>query len=131
MTAPLNRVPAAVRRGDTVRIDVVVRTKSVGHFFPGGTVDAYDTWLELKGVDDRGQTVFWSGMVEDGGKGPVEKGAHFYRSLQIDGHGNRDQQAQCVGDAVGCIRAADSAGGGGYGALPHEGSGEGGRRKSR
>jgi cytochrome c-type biogenesis protein CcmH/NrfG len=28
-------------------------------------------------------------MVEDNGKGPVEKGAHFYRSLQIDGHGNR------------------------------------------
>jgi Flp pilus assembly protein TadD len=88
LTAPLNRVQPAVRRGDTVRVDVVVRTKRVGHFFPGGTVDAYDTWLELKGVDDKGQTIFWSGMVEDNGKGPVEKGAHFYRSLQVDGHGN-------------------------------------------
>ncbi len=88
VTAPLNRVHPAVRRGDTVRVDVVVRTKRVGHFFPGGTVDAYDTWLELKGVDDRGQTIFWSGMVEDDGKGPVEKGAHFYRSLQVDAHGN-------------------------------------------
>jgi tetratricopeptide (TPR) repeat protein len=68
---------------------VVVRTKGVGHFFPGGTVDAYDTWLELKGTDDRGQTIFWSGMVEDNGKGPVEPGAHFYRSLQVDEHGNR------------------------------------------
>jgi cytochrome c-type biogenesis protein CcmH/NrfG len=88
VTAPLNRVQPAVRRGDTVRVDVVVRTKRVGHFFPGGTVDAYDTWLELKGVDDKGQTIFWSGMVEDNGKGPVEKGAHFYRSLQVDSHGN-------------------------------------------
>ncbi len=88
VTAPLNRVQPAVRRGDTVRVDVVVRTKRVGHFFPGGTVDAYDTWLELKGVDDKGQTIFWSGMVEDNGKGPVEKGAHFYRSLQLDAHGN-------------------------------------------
>ena len=88
VTAPLNRVHPAVRRGDTVRIDVVVRTKRIGHFFPGGTVDAYDTWLELKGVDDKGQTIFWSGMVEDDGKGPVEKGAHFYRSLQVDAHGN-------------------------------------------
>jgi Tfp pilus assembly protein PilF len=88
VTAPLNRVQAIVRRGDTVLVDVVVRTKKVGHFFPGGTVDAYDTWLELRGTDDRGKTVFWSGMVEDHGKGPVEKGAHFYRSLQIDGHGN-------------------------------------------
>jgi cytochrome c-type biogenesis protein CcmH/NrfG len=86
--APLNQVDAIVRRGDTVRVDVVVRTKKVGHFFPGGTVDAYDTWLELKATDDKNRTIFWSGMIEDGGKGPVEKGAHFYRSLQIDGHGN-------------------------------------------
>ena len=28
-------------------------------------------------------------MVEDNGKGPVEKGAHFYRSLQVDAHGNQ------------------------------------------
>ena len=89
VTAPLSRVQAVVRRGDTVRVDVVVRTKKIGHFFPGGTVDAYDTWLELKGTDDKGQTIFWSGMVEDNGKGPVEKGAHFYRSLQVDAHGNR------------------------------------------
>ena len=88
VTAPLNRVQPAVRRGDTVRVDVVVRTKKLGHFFPGATVDAYDTWLELKGTDDKGQTIFWSGMVEDNGKGPVEKGAHFYRSLQVDDHGN-------------------------------------------
>jgi Tfp pilus assembly protein PilF len=88
ITAPLSRTRPVVRRGDTVRVDVVVRTKKVGHFFPGGTVDAYDTWLELKGTDDKGQTLFWSGKVEDNGHGPVEKGAHFYRSLQIDAHGH-------------------------------------------
>jgi len=27
-------------------------------------------------------------MVEDNGNGPVEKGAHFYRSLLVDSHGN-------------------------------------------
>jgi tetratricopeptide (TPR) repeat protein len=89
VTAPLNRVHPIVRRGDTVRVDVVVRTRKVGHFFPGGTVDAYDTWLELKATDDQGKTIFWSGRVEDNGKGPVEKAAHFYRSLQVDAHGNR------------------------------------------
>ena len=88
VTAPLNRVNATVRRGDDVRVDVVVRTRKVGHFFPGGTIDAYDTWVELKAVDDKGQTLFWSGKVEDEGKGPVEKGAHFYRSLMIDEHGH-------------------------------------------
>ncbi len=88
VTAPLSRVQPVLRRGDTVRVDVVVRTRKIGHFFPGGTVDAYDTWLELKATDDKSQTVFWSGMIEDNGKGPVEKGAHFYKSLQVDAHGN-------------------------------------------
>jgi tetratricopeptide (TPR) repeat protein len=88
ITAPLGRVDAAVRRGDDVRVDVVVRTKKVGHFFPGGTIDAFDVWLELQAVDEKGQTLFWSGKVEDDGKGPVEAGAHFYKSLLIDAHGN-------------------------------------------
>ncbi|ABF40684.1 Tetratricopeptide repeat protein [Candidatus Koribacter versatilis Ellin345] len=88
VTAPLDETNPVLRRGESVRMDVVVRTRKVGHFFPGGTVDAFDTWLELKAVDDKGQPVFWSGKVEDDGKGPVEKGAHFYRSLQIDEHGN-------------------------------------------
>ena len=88
ITAPIDRTDAAVRRGDDVRVDVVVRTRKVGHFFPGGTVDAFDVWLELQATDDKGQTIFWSGEVEDSGKGPVDAAAHFYRSLQIDGHGN-------------------------------------------
>jgi hypothetical protein len=69
-------------------VDVVVRTRKVGHFFPGGTIDAFDVWLELQALDEKGQVVFWSGKVEDDGKGPVEKGAHFYRALLIDAHGN-------------------------------------------
>jgi tetratricopeptide (TPR) repeat protein len=88
VTAPLDRVPARVRRGDDVRVDVVVRTRKVGHFFPGGTVDAFDVWLELKATDEKGRVVFWSGRVEDEGAGPVEPGAHFYRSLLVDAHGN-------------------------------------------
>ena len=53
------------------------RTKKIGHFFPGGTVDAYDTWLELKGTDEKGRTIFWSGMVEDGRQRPGRKGSAF------------------------------------------------------
>ena len=88
VTAPLDKVNAAVRRGESARIDVVVRTRKVGHFFPGGTVDAPETWVEVKAVDDKGQVLFWSGQAGDDGKGPVDPGAHFYRSLQIDEHGN-------------------------------------------
>ncbi len=86
--APLDRGEGTVRRGGSVLVEVVVRTRGVGHFFPGGTVDAFDVWLELKAEDERGRILFWSGAVEDNGKGPVEKGAHFYRSLLLDGHGN-------------------------------------------
>jgi tetratricopeptide (TPR) repeat protein len=88
ITAPLGRMDAAVRRGDDALVDVVVRTRKVGHFFPGGTIDALEVWLELQATDEKGQTIFWSGKVEDDGKGPVEKGAHFYKSLLIDSHGN-------------------------------------------
>ncbi len=88
LMAPLNRGVAYLRRGETARVEVVVRTRRVGHFFPGGTVDAFDCWVELKGVDDRGHTIFWSGEVADNGKGPVDPAAHYYRSLSLDEHGH-------------------------------------------
>jgi tetratricopeptide (TPR) repeat protein len=88
LMAPLGRVAALVHRGESVRVEVVVRTRRVGHFFPGGTVDAFDVWLELQARDNTGRVIYWSGKAADGGRGPVEAGAHFYRSLQLDGHGN-------------------------------------------
>ncbi len=84
---PIDVLRPVVRRGEEVRIDVVVRTRKVGHFFPGGTVDSFDVWTELKATDDRGRVLFWSGALENG-NGPVEKGAHFYRSLLLDAKGN-------------------------------------------
>jgi Tfp pilus assembly protein PilF len=89
--APLDKVNGGltpVRRGESVRVEVVVRTRKVGHFFPGGTVDAFDVWVELEATDDQGRTLFHSGSVADAGRGPVEPGAHFYRSLLLDEHGN-------------------------------------------
>jgi hypothetical protein len=73
-------------RGDTVRVDVVVRTKDRS-LLPGGTVDAYDTWLELKPL-----TTGTKPFLEWNGRGQRErasrKGAHFYRSGCDDEHGN-------------------------------------------
>ncbi|MBW8876253.1 MAG: tetratricopeptide repeat protein [Acidobacteria bacterium] len=88
VAAPIDKSAPPLQPGSTVRVDVVVRTRAIGHFFPGGTVDAFDVWLELQGRDANGRVVFWSGRVEDGGKGPVEPGAHFYRSYQLDAEGN-------------------------------------------
>ncbi len=88
VVAPLDRADPFLRPGQVYRVDVVARTRGVGHFFPGGTVDAFDVWLELKAEDAAGRVIYWSGFIEDGGRGPVEAGAHRYRSLQIDAHGN-------------------------------------------
>jgi tetratricopeptide (TPR) repeat protein len=88
VAAPLDQAAPSFRPGETVRVDVVVRTRKVGHFFPGGTVDSFDVWLELKGADRDGRVIFWSGRLDDEGRGPVEPGAHFYRSYQLDAEGN-------------------------------------------
>ena len=87
LAAPLDRLAPHVRPGETVRVDVVVRTRKVGHFFPSGTVDAFDVWVEFEAMDAAGKRIFWSGAVA-GGTGPVDPGAHFYRALQVDAHGN-------------------------------------------
>jgi tetratricopeptide (TPR) repeat protein len=86
LAAPLNESGATFTAGQTVRLDVVVRTRKIGHFFPGGTIDSFDIWLELEGKDADGKTIFWSGALEE--DGAVEPGAHFYRSFLLDGEGN-------------------------------------------
>ena len=86
--APLEDGMAVLNPGSSVRLDVVVRTLGLGHFFPSGTVDAQEAWLEVKAVDDTGRQLFWSGWTEDGGAGSVDPGAHFYRTLMVDGHAN-------------------------------------------
>ncbi|MBV9267683.1 MAG: tetratricopeptide repeat protein [Acidobacteriaceae bacterium] len=88
IAAPADIAGATLRPGSSNRVDVVVRTRKIGHFFPGGTVDSFDVWLELKAEDDNGKPIFWSGKVEDNGRGPVEPGAHFYRAYQLDEAGN-------------------------------------------
>ncbi|MBM3782857.1 MAG: tetratricopeptide repeat protein [Acidobacteria bacterium] len=86
VAAPLDRAGVQFQPGDTVRLDAVIRTRKIGHFFPGGTVDAFDIWLELIGVDAAGKTVFHSGRTKP--DGPVDPGAHFYRSYLLDAEGN-------------------------------------------
>ncbi len=88
LAAPIDRAAPVIEPGRSVRSDVVVRTRKVGHFFPGGTVDSVDCWVELKVLDASGEPIYWSGRAEDDGRGPVEPGAHFYRNFMVDEHGN-------------------------------------------
>ncbi len=84
--APLNEVQPTVRPGTTIRVDVVNRNLRVGHFFPGGTIDAEECWLELKAVDGGGHVFYWSGGLKP--DGAVDPTAQFYKSVLIDIHGN-------------------------------------------
>ena len=86
IAAPLDASGVKVKAGSSVRVDVVVRTRRIGHFFPGGTVDAFDIWLELEARDATGKPLFWSGKLEP--DGAVEPGAHFYKAYQLDAEGN-------------------------------------------
>jgi tetratricopeptide (TPR) repeat protein len=89
LVAPLNRggPGTALRRGESPLIEVVVRTLKLGHAFPGGTFDAFDVWVELEAKDDKGRTFYHSGKLS-WPDGPVEKAAHRYRALLVDGHSN-------------------------------------------
>lgn len=88
VAAPLDAPGVRFQPGTTVRVDAVVRTRKIGHFFPGGTVDGFDVWLELSAYDGKGRVLCWSGRVEDDGRGPVDRGAHFYKSYLLDAEGN-------------------------------------------
>jgi len=88
IAAPLDAPGVAFAPGSTVRVDAVVRTRKIGHFFPAGTVDSFDVWLEFRALDASGRMLAWSGRVADDGRGPVDNGAHFYRSYLLDEQGN-------------------------------------------
>ncbi len=86
IAAPINAPGVALAPGSTVRIDAVVRTRKIGHFFPAGTVDGFDVWLEFSARDAKGRILASSGTVKD--NGPVDRSAHFYRSYLLDSEGN-------------------------------------------
>jgi tetratricopeptide (TPR) repeat protein len=88
IAAPLDAPGMAFQPGSRVRVDAVVRTRKVGHFFPGGTIDGFDVWVEFRARDANGRVLADSGSVADNGRGPVDKGAHFYRAYLIDSEGN-------------------------------------------
>ncbi len=82
-TLPADGAPVAA--GDTMTFDVVVRNLLVGHRFPGGVLDAQDTWIEVAVRDARGRTLGRAGGEQAAtGDDPT---AHVLRSLVADEHG--------------------------------------------
>lgn len=88
VAGPIDLAKPKLVPGKTARVDVVVRTRKIGHFFPGGTLDSFDIWLEFQATDATGKVIYLNGGVEDGGKGRVDAGAHMYKAYQLDADGN-------------------------------------------
>ena len=87
ITAPIDRAAPTVRSGEEIQIDVVIRNKGVGHTFPGGTNDSNQGWLEFTVLDDEGNTILASGLVDEDRF--VDSEARFYHAVLVDRKGER------------------------------------------
>ncbi len=72
----------ALRPGQEVGIDVVVRNRKVGHMLPGGTNDSNEMWLELRAESSTGDVILSSGALD--AQGRVDSTAHFWGAVLVD-----------------------------------------------
>ncbi|MDB6101272.1 MAG: hypothetical protein JWO52_1271 [Gammaproteobacteria bacterium] len=83
---PLDQALPALKPGELVQVDVVIRNKGVGHTFPGGTNDSNEGWIDFQAsVGNR--EVFHSGGIRQDGQ--VDPAAHFFQTIFVDRNGNR------------------------------------------
>ncbi len=77
---------APVAAGTQLELDVVIRNLLAGHRFPGGILDAQDTWVEVEVADRNGNKLAASGL-EHAGDG-ADQDTHVLRTLVVaeDGH---------------------------------------------
>ena len=73
---------APVVPGARLELDVVLRNLLVGHRFPGGVLDAQDTWVELEVADRRGRRLASSGLAH--ATDPADQATHVLRTLVVD-----------------------------------------------
>jgi hypothetical protein len=82
--AVLDGTPRPVRPGETVDVEVVVRTRGVGHAYTNGTADSNETWVSLE-ADDASGPFFRSGALDETGR--LDAGADRLSTLVIDQDG--------------------------------------------
>ncbi len=82
IVAPADAFDLAVVPGTTLDVEVVVRTLTVGHMFPGGTIDSNMAWIELTLLDERGRALLMSGGMDEDRF--VDPDAHAYRGVFLD-----------------------------------------------
>lgn len=77
----------ALKPGENVTIDIVVKNKGVGHSFPGGYLDIKDAWLEVELLDRNGKPLLSSGSLPEHNS-PLPPDTHSYRMIPVDRNGD-------------------------------------------
>lgn len=80
----LGDTPVAARPGETLVVEVVVRTRSIGHPYTNGTADSNETWVSLEAASGADR-FFASGVL--GADGRLDDAADRLSTLVIDQHG--------------------------------------------
>ena len=70
-----------------ISLHVSVSSDRIGHFFPAGTIDINEPWLELIVLDADNKQVFASGAIDEHNQ--VDRHARFYFSSLVNRHGQR------------------------------------------
>jgi len=73
--------------GDRVVVGVTIENTGVGHRFPAGTLDAQDTWVELRAFDAHGKLVASAGADHEKGEPLFTPDTHVLRAVILDDHG--------------------------------------------
>ncbi len=77
--------PPVVRPGETLDVEVVVRTRGVGHPYTNGTADSNETWVSLEAASGGGR-FFASGVLDAAGR--LDAAADRLSTLVIDQNGD-------------------------------------------
>jgi len=91
VATPADTAPVAPAEGVTLRpgtrvvFDVVVSNVRVGHRFPGGTIDAQDTWLSVEVLDARERRIASAGTEH--ARTGADATAHRLRAEIVDADG--------------------------------------------
>jgi tetratricopeptide (TPR) repeat protein len=70
-----------------VVVDVTIENTGVGHRFPAGTLDAQDTWVELRAFDGHGKLVATAGVGHEKGEPLFTPDTHVLRAVILDDQG--------------------------------------------
>jgi hypothetical protein len=80
------QVSSEGRAGEMPLVDVVLRSRGIGHRFPGGTMDSNEVWLEVEALDAAGRVIGKSGGRD--ASGALLPDTHLVRVQAVDGDGH-------------------------------------------